>query len=133
MPGAVLASLGLAGVAYALIEGAVDFGPVELAAAVAGRASPSVAFVVTEARTPHPMLPLEVFRSRQFTGANLTTLAVYTALGGTTFLVVLQLQLGLGYSAVEAGASLLPITVLMLTLSARHGSARAAHRTRACR
>ena len=120
VPGAVLVSVGLAGVAYALIEGAVDFGPVEVAAAVLGVAALG-AFVVTEARTPNPMLPLEVFRSRQFTGANLTTLAVYTALGGTTFLVVLQLQLGLGYSAVEAGASLLPITVLMVTLSARMG------------
>jgi EmrB/QacA subfamily drug resistance transporter len=120
VPGAVLVSLGLAGVAYALIEGAVEFGPVELAAAVLGVAALG-AFVLTEARTSNPMLPLEVFTSRQFTGANLTTLAVYTALGGTTFLVVLQLQLGLGYSAVEAGASLLPITLLMVTLSARMG------------
>jgi EmrB/QacA subfamily drug resistance transporter len=121
LPGAVLASIGLAAVAYALIEGAVDFGPAEAVAAVVGVAA-LVAFVVTEARTRQPMLPLEIFRSRQFTGANLTTLAVYTALGGTTFLVVLELQLGLGYSAVEAGASLLPITVLMLLLSARAGA-----------
>jgi len=120
LPGALLASIGLASVAYALIEGVVDFGPAEAVAAVVGVAA-LVAFVVTEARTPQPMLPLDIFRSRQFTGANLTTLAVYTALGGTTFLVVLQLQLGLGYSAVEAGASLLPITVLMLLLSARAG------------
>src|SRR4051794_11455315 len=120
IPGAVLVSVGLAAVAYALIEGAVDFGPTEAVAAIVGVAA-LVGFVVTEARTRQPMLPLEIFRSRQFTGANLTTLAVYTALGGTTFLVVLQLQLGLGYSAVEAGASLLPITVLMLLLSARAG------------
>jgi EmrB/QacA subfamily drug resistance transporter len=120
LPGALLASIGLAAVAYALIEGAVDFGPAEAVAAIVGVAA-LVAFVVTEARSRQPMLPLEIFRSRQFTGANLTTLAVYTALGGTTFLVVLQLQLGLGYSAVEAGASLLPITVLMLLLSARAG------------
>jgi hypothetical protein len=117
----VLASIGLAALAYALIEGAVDFGPAEAVAAVVGVAA-LVAFVMTEARSRQPMLPLEIFRSRQFTGANLTTLAVYTALGGTTFLVVLQLQLGLGYSAVEAGASLLPITVLMLLLSARAGA-----------
>jgi EmrB/QacA subfamily drug resistance transporter len=120
LPGAVLASIGLAGVAYALIEGAVELGPAEIGAAILGVAA-LIGFVVTEARSPNPMLPLEIFRSRQFTGANLTTLAVYTALGGTTFLVVLQLQLGLGYSAVEAGASLLPITLLMLTLSARMG------------
>jgi EmrB/QacA subfamily drug resistance transporter len=120
IPGALLASVGLAAVSYALIEGANDMGPNEIVAAVGGVAA-LVGFVVTEARQAQPMLPLEIFRSRQFTGANLTTLAVYTALGGTTFIVVLQLQLGLGYSAVEAGASLLPITVLMLALSARAG------------
>jgi EmrB/QacA subfamily drug resistance transporter len=120
LPGAVLASIGLAAVAYALIEGAADLGPTEQAAAIVGVVA-LVAFVVTERRLPQPMLPLDIFRSRQFTGTNLTTLAVYTALGATTFLLVLQLQLGLGYSAIEAGASLLPITLLMLTLSARAG------------
>src|SRR5439155_11880358 len=63
-----------------------------------------------------------LFRSRQFTGANLTTFAVYAALGGAMFLVVLQLQVNLGYSALEAGASLLPVTILMLALSARAGA-----------
>jgi EmrB/QacA subfamily drug resistance transporter len=120
IPGAAFASVGLAALAYALIEGAVDFGAAEITAAIVGTAA-LIAFVVTEARTRQPMMPLDIFRSRQFTGANLTTLAVYTALGGTTFLVVLELQLGLGYSAVEAGAALLPITVLMLLLSARAG------------
>ena len=57
-----------------------------------------VAFVVIEARAAHPMLPLGLFRSRQFSGANLTTLAVYAGLGAASFLVVLQLQIGLGYS-----------------------------------
>lgn len=119
-PGALTASLGLAGVAYALIEGAQDFGPAEAVAAVLGVVMVG-SFVAVERRSPHPMLPLSIFGSTQFTGANLTTLAVYTGLGGATFLVVLQLQIGLGYSALEAGSALLPITVLMISLSARAG------------
>src|SRR5664279_6202572 len=68
------------------------------------------------------MLPLSIFRSSQFTGANLTTFAVYTGLGGTTFALVLQLQKSLGYSALEAGAALVPITFMMVLLSSRSGA-----------
>src|SRR5205085_8359322 len=93
----------------------------EAVAASAGVAA-LVAFVVVERRSRRPMLPLEIFRSRQFTGANLTTLAVYAALGGTLFLLILELQLVLGYSALEAGASMLPVTMIMLLLSARMGA-----------
>jgi predicted MFS family arabinose efflux permease len=81
-----------------------------------------VAFAVIETRSPHPMVPLAVFRSKQFSGANLVTVAVYGALGVATFLVVVHLQTNLGYSALEAGAALLPITVVMLLLSARMGA-----------
>jgi MFS family permease len=81
-----------------------------------------VAFVAIERTHPQPMLPLELFRSRQFTGANLTTLAVYAGLGASTFLLVLELQIAMHYSALAAGLSLLPLTVLMLTLSARFGA-----------
>jgi EmrB/QacA subfamily drug resistance transporter len=112
--GAVTASVGLALSTYALIDGAPAVG-------VAG-AAVLVAFVVVEARSPGPMLPLALFRNRQFTGANLTTLAVYAALSGAFFLLVLQLQVALGYSALEAGAALLPVTLLMLALSARAGA-----------
>ncbi len=68
------------------------------------------------------MLPLEVFRSSQFSGANLTTFAVYAALGGALFLLTLQLQISLGYSALEAGISLLPLTLMMLFFSSRSGA-----------
>jgi EmrB/QacA subfamily drug resistance transporter len=78
-------------------------------------------FIWIERRAPNAVLPLDVFSSRQFTGANLTTVAVYGALGGFMFLVVLNLELVLRYSAVSAGASLLPITALMLVLSPRMG------------
>lgn len=118
VPGAVAVSLGLGAMAYALIEGAAGFGPTEVAAGAVG-ATGLVAFVMVERRRRHPMLPLGMFRSRQFSGANATTFTVYAALGGATFLLVLHLQVVLRYSALAAGASLLPVTVLMLTLSAR--------------
>lgn len=62
-------------------------------------------------------LPLAIFRSRQFSGANVTTLLVYAALGGLFFLLMPQLQANLGYSALRAGAALLPVNLLMLLLS----------------
>ena len=120
IPGAVAVSVGLAGVCYALIEGADGIGAAEVVAGVAGVIA-LAAFIWIEANLDDPMLPLSLFRSRQFSGANATTLAVYAALGGALFLVVLQLQTVLDYSALEAGAALLPITLLMLTLSPRTG------------
>jgi EmrB/QacA subfamily drug resistance transporter len=114
LAGAVLASLGLALACWGLIE--QQLVTTTLGVLVLG------AFVAVEARRAHPMLPLTLFRNAQFTGANLTTLAVYAALGAATFFLVLELQLALGYSALEAGASLLPVTILMLLLSARAGA-----------
>ncbi|MGH8997822.1 MAG: DHA2 family efflux MFS transporter permease subunit, partial [Acidimicrobiia bacterium] len=119
--GAAAVSIGLAGVAYACIEGASGFAGPELAATLIGIGG-LVGFVAVERVSGHPMLPLAVFRSAQFVGANGTTLAVYMGLGGATFLLVLQLQNVLGYSALEAGASLLPVTGIMMALSARAGA-----------
>ena len=68
------------------------------------------------------MLPLDVFRSRQFTGANLVTFILYGALSGAFFLLALTLQQGLRYSPTAAGAALIPITLLLLVLSARAGA-----------
>jgi predicted MFS family arabinose efflux permease len=77
------------------------------------------AFIVAEERNPHPMLPLSIFRSRQFSAANAVTFVVYGALGGALFLVPVVLQQVCGYSPLEAGIALLPVTFIMLTLSAR--------------
>ena len=63
------------------------------------------------------MLPLDLFRSRQFAGTNLVTLLVYAALGGFFFLFVLMLQDSLGYSALASGAALMPLNLLMLLIS----------------
>ncbi|MDF3280976.1 DHA2 family efflux MFS transporter permease subunit [Gordonia sp. N1V] len=106
--------LGLAGVIYALIEGpARGWSALSVGAAGVGCAA-LVVFVIVELRVRDPLLPLSLFRSRQFTGANLTTLLVYAALGGALFLLALQLQQSMGYSALEAGAAMFPSTVIML-------------------
>ncbi|WP_345014884.1 MFS transporter [Streptomyces shaanxiensis] len=118
--GAVLGALSLALVTYALIE-AQEGGLVVALTAVAGVAA-GVAFVVVEKRRPDPMMPPDIFASRQFTAVNLVTLCVYAALGGFFFLAALQLQVVSGYSALGAGTALLPTTALMLLFSARSGA-----------
>ena len=75
-----------------------------------------------EAREAQPMLPLGVFASRQFSAANAVTFVVYAALGGLLFLVPTVLQVVHGYSPIEAGTALLPVTFIMLALSARSGA-----------
>jgi MFS family permease len=68
------------------------------------------------------MLPLELFRSRQFASANVLALVTYAALGGVIFLFVAFLQVTLGYTALQAGAATLPITLLLLVLSTPSGA-----------
>ncbi|HEY6276818.1 MAG TPA: MFS transporter [Streptosporangiaceae bacterium] len=125
--GAVLAALALTGITDALIEasahGAARAAVTGTLGVVAG-----IAFVLLErrrgrpgAQTP-PMLPLDVFASRQFTAVNVVTFLVYAALGGVIFLLVLTLQVVAGYSPLAAGISLLPATLLLLLLSARAGA-----------
>ena len=119
--GAALGALGLAGTTYGLVglgDGVTAVGALALGLGLAGLAG----FVVVERRSSHPMLPLEVFASRQFTAANLVTFAVYAALGGVFFLLVLHLQVVAGFSPLLAGLALLPVTVAMLLLSARAGA-----------
>ncbi|MDQ1037768.1 EmrB/QacA subfamily drug resistance transporter [Streptomyces sp. V3I8] len=118
--GAVLGALALALVTYALIEAPGGQVPVVAVTAAAGVGA-GVAFVAVERRRADPMMPLDVFASRQFTVINLVTLCVYAAFGGFFFLSAVQLQVVAGYSALGAGTALLPTTVLMLLLSARSG------------
>ena len=121
--GAISGVLGLAGVTYALIEGpARGFGSAAVLTGLAVGLASMVAFLVTEARVREPMMPLDIFRSRQFNGANLVTFTVYAALGGTFFFLIVQLQQVTGYSPVAAGAATLPATLLMMVLSARAGA-----------
>jgi EmrB/QacA subfamily drug resistance transporter len=119
--GAFLAALGLAGVTYALIEGPNGMSGLVVAAGVAGLVALG-AFLATERRSRNPMMSLDIFRSKQFSAANLVTFAVYAALGGFFFLFVAFLQISLDYSPIAAGAASLPVTALMLALSARAGA-----------
>ena len=118
--GAIFAALGLT--TYSLIQGPVLglFHPTVLWTFITGCGA-LVAFVVIESRVAHPMVPLIMFRNRLFTVGNILTFVVYAGLGGSFFLLVVYLQAGVGYSALQAGASLLPITALMLLLSASAG------------
>jgi EmrB/QacA subfamily drug resistance transporter len=116
--GAVLASLALAGVTYALTDWG---GPGAPWAAGLGVAA-GVAFVAVERRLAAPMVPLRLFGDRTFSAANVMTLLVYAALGAIMFFLVLQLQTVGGYTALEAGLATLPITVAMLLLAARFGA-----------
>ena len=123
MVGAALAVVFLAGLTYGLIEAPTrgwSSAAVVACLVVALLAAP--AFLVVERRRTRPMLPLELFRSRQFSGANGVTFAVYAALGGALFLLPVELQLVKGYSPLESGVALFPITLVMLTLSARSGA-----------
>jgi len=121
--GAALVTLGLAGATYALVElpeRGLGFAPA-VAAGVAGTVA-LAAFLALERRVGNPMLPLAAFASRQFAAANLVCLALYAGLGGVFFLLVVYLQVSLGYSPLEAGAAELPVTVLMLALSTSAGA-----------
>ena len=119
--GAALTAVGLAGVTWALIEAGERGATVGVVSAgVVGLAS-LAGFVVAERNVRHPMLPLDIFRSRQFTAANLVTFIVYASLGITFFLLVVHLQQVLGYSPLQAGVATLPVTALMLVLSAPAG------------
>jgi EmrB/QacA subfamily drug resistance transporter len=121
--GASLATVGLVGVTFGLIEGPTRgwSSSVVLVALLAGGAG-VVSFVVAETRVHAPLLPLEFFRSGQFDGANAVTFAVYGALGGALFLLPIQLIQVAHYSPIEAGAALLPVTFIMLVFSARSGA-----------
>jgi EmrB/QacA subfamily drug resistance transporter len=126
--GAALAALALAGITYALIEVPEQAAKAGAIAAGLAGAGLAVAFIVVERRrTKRPdrvmaMLPVDVFASRQFSVINVITFLVYGAFGGLLFLLVLQLQVVAGFSPLKAGSALLPLTFLMLALSARAGS-----------
>ena len=124
--GAMLLTLGLAGIVGALMMGPqAGFTHRGVLAALIGGAALLLAFVPVEQRATSPLVPIAIFRVREFAGVNATTLAVYAALNGLFFLLMLQLQNALRYSALRAGASLLPVNALLLLLSPISGRAAA--------
>jgi len=116
--GATLATLGLGGVVYGLTQ-ANNVGlsnPQVLLALTIGVVA-LIVFIVVEARSQSPMLPLNLFRSPTFSGANLLTLLLYAALGGTLFFLPFNLIRVQGYSPTAAGAANLPFVLIMFSLS----------------
>ncbi|MEJ7649474.1 MAG: DHA2 family efflux MFS transporter permease subunit [Nakamurella sp.] len=119
--GVLLAAAGLGLTVYALTEGPSRQWPSVLVVLLVAGVVLLAGFVLVEARGRHPMMPLSLFRERQFTAANVVTFVVYGALGGALFLIPVQLQRVSGFTPVAAGSALLPVTVVMLLLSARAG------------
>jgi EmrB/QacA subfamily drug resistance transporter len=116
--GALLTTIGLGLLVYGLIESSrLGFGHPYVRMGLIGGGLFLAAFMVFEARASNPMLPLALFRSRNFTGANLLTLLLYSALGGTLFFLPLNLIQVQGYTATAAGAALLPFILIMFFLS----------------
>ena len=116
--GAILAAIGLGGIVYALIEAqTTSFAAPQVWGLLAFGGLALAAFFAVERRHPAPMLPLTLFRSRDFSAANLLTLLLYAALSGSLFFLPLDLIQVQGYSALSAGAALLPFVLLMFALS----------------
>jgi EmrB/QacA subfamily drug resistance transporter len=121
--GAALIVIGLGGPVFALIEqprnGWGD--PIVAIPLVVGLLA-LAAFIQVERRGSHPMVPLELFRARNFAYGNLATLAIYAGLSSSLFLIALFVQQVGGYSAFEAGLATMPITLILFTLSRRTGA-----------
>ncbi|MEU4238769.1 DHA2 family efflux MFS transporter permease subunit [Actinoplanes sp. NPDC026619] len=121
--GVLTGAIGLGGLTYGFTAWSAR-GPgdpivlISLAVGVAGL----VSFVLSERRSPEPMVPLGIFRTTAFAGANLVTFLVYAANGGVFFLVVINLQVVAGFTPLVSGIAMLPVTVLMLLLSSRAGA-----------
>ncbi len=121
--GAILVTLGLGGIVYGLIESPLlGWSDPRVAASLAGGVGALIAFGIEEARSELPMLPLALFRSRSFTGANLLTLLVYGALGALFFFLPLNLIQVHRYSATAAGAAVLPFILVVSGLSRWSGA-----------
>jgi EmrB/QacA subfamily drug resistance transporter len=120
--GAAAAVAFLAGLTYGLIEASSRgwTSPAVIGGLVVAAVTGPL-FIVVERTVKDPMLPLSLFKSHQFSAANAVTFIVYGALSGALFLVPVELQIVVHYSALQSGLALLPITVLLLALSPRSG------------
>jgi EmrB/QacA subfamily drug resistance transporter len=118
IPGAAFATLGLGGVVYGLITSAeAGFTDLRVLLALVLGAGALVAFVVWERHTEEPMMPLSMFKSRNFSGANILTLLLYAGLGGSLYFLPFLLIQVHGYSATAAGSSFLPFTIITFLMS----------------
>jgi EmrB/QacA subfamily drug resistance transporter len=123
LPGAALATIGLAALVFGLIEAPRwQWSDPRVWGSIAASAAALAGFVLAEVRSAHPMVPLGMFRIRAFSGANLLTLFLYAALSATFFLLPFQLIQAKGYSPTAAGAALAPLIVLISALSRPAGA-----------
>ena len=123
VPGAILCVIGLAGPTYALIQQPLlGWSDPTVWVPLVGGLGALGAFLAYERRAPDPMLPPSIFASRNFAIGNIVTLTVYAGLGAASFFIAIFLQQVAGYSAFEAGLALLPITLVLVTLSRRFGA-----------
>ncbi len=122
LPGALLAAIALSGSVFAVTEEPARGWSALVVGSLAVGVLGAVAFIAHEARARAPMLPLSLFRERNFTIGNLATLTAYLGLGGVIFLLPVFLQEVSGYSPVQAGLALLPVTSLLIVLSRRFGA-----------
>jgi EmrB/QacA subfamily drug resistance transporter len=121
--GALLCAFGLAGITYGLIEQPRNgWGSVGVWLPLAGGALMFAGFIVWEWRSRHPMLPLSLFKRRNFAIGNIETFSMYAGLGLLFFFLILYLQQVAGYSAIEAGTTTLPVTAIMFLFSTRFGA-----------
>jgi EmrB/QacA subfamily drug resistance transporter len=121
--GAALCAFGLAGMTFGLIEQPLHgWGDPMVALPIAAGALLFVLFIVWEAKTPHAMLPLGLFKRHNFALGNVETFAMYGGLGLLFFFLVLFLQQVAGFSALEAGTASVPVTLVMFLLSTRFGA-----------
>jgi EmrB/QacA subfamily drug resistance transporter len=121
--GALLCAFGLAGITYGLIEQPRNgWGSPGVWLPLAGGALLFTGFILWEWRSRHPMLPLSLFKRRNFTIGNVETFSMYAGLGLLFFFLVLYLQQVAGFSAVEAGTTTLPVTAMMFLFSTRFGA-----------
>lgn len=117
-PGALLATLGLAGLTYGFIEAAnYGLGDPRIFLSLGGGVIAIALFMIVEARSAHPMVPLRLFRSRTFSGTNALTLFLYAALSGALFFLPLNLIQIQGYPEQVAGFANLPFAILLTLLS----------------
>jgi EmrB/QacA subfamily drug resistance transporter len=118
VPGLVTSGVGLFALTFGLIEGnTYGWGSAEILAAFAVAIVALVAFVLLELHQRAPMLPLDLFRNRTYTGANTVVLLVALAMFGVFFFVSLYMQNILGFSAVQTGAAFLPMTILIILIA----------------
>lgn len=116
--GAILVTIGLAGITYAFIESPnYGFGSLLILTSFVIGVFGLVAFMLVQKKSSYPMMPLNLFKSSTFSGSNLLTLFVYAALGGAMFFLPLNLIQIQGYSEISTGLAMLPMIILIATIS----------------